>query len=122
MKTITPEDLVGVWENQNVAPFIKNKKLYITFFIGDNFISITNESEKNRTESIAIGDFKIKQGENDNFSFIIDDDNEVKIINCRMFMGGKKSSFVAKMEISGDIYMERQQKLSVFRNYKIEDF
>lgn len=108
MRTITAEDLVGVWENQNIAPFIKNKDLYITFFVGSLIVNITNEPNNSEPESIASGDFTIEQGENDNFSFVIEDRDEIKTINCRMFMGGNTPRFVATIEPYGEIVMEKQ--------------
>jgi len=107
MKKLNTEDFVGVWENQNTEPYVKEEELHITFRIASPLIWITKEPENGEPESIATGKFHVENGKGSAFAFVIEE-KETRIINCRNFTDGKNPGFVAEIEPYGEVYMERK--------------
>jgi len=112
MIKIRRDDLVGVWENQDVAPFKYDDNLEITLYLGageSNTIEfvqgeniIAYHSDGLEVSGITDGKFTITFRNSE-----LNDGNDI-CINCRMYLPNQPKAFIANINNSGDRYFERK--------------
>jgi len=105
---ITKEDLIGVWENKDVAPFSYKDDIEITLFLGSNNVNnIMIEREGIQTTYFSQG-FEVSDTVDGKFTITLkkselNDGNDV-VIDCRMFLPNKPLAFIANIRNLNDRY------------------
>ncbi|UUW08303.1 hypothetical protein NLG42_19615 [Flavobacterium plurextorum] len=105
----TEQQLQGVWENEDNAPFNYNKKYNLTFFIGHLILSLEHDKD-DKTVVIADGNFTVADLDEFRFKLKIENSEHKgsQDIICRMYIDKNPSSFVATIPGYPDLYFVRK--------------
>lgn len=109
---INKEDLIGVWENKEVAPFTYNDNIEITLFLGaNNSNNVTVEKDDIQTTYFS-DEFEVSEINDGKFTITFKNseliDGKDALIKCRMFIPNKPFAFVANIKNFGDRYFEKK--------------
>ena len=109
---IKKEDLVGVWENKEVAPFVHNDNIEITLFLGANKANNIMVEKDNIQTTYFSDEFKVSEIDDGKFTITFKNseliDGKDAIIECRMFLPNEPFAFVANIRNLGDRYFEKK--------------